>query len=184
MDADAADAADAAAPATSLGTPAAGRRRRGWLVALVVTAGCLLLVLGGLVVWRVSRVLPTGPDIGAMDTSRLSTHDQQLLSQARRLGEQASTIGGNIGGFALSGDSEGVTTAGNKLVDIGHQLIALSDQAQDPKVAVGLRKTGQGTEATGHGVLESSPSQVEQGLALLKSGQAALQSTAGEATSG
>ena len=158
-----------------------GRRRR-WLLA-VAALGCLLLVVVGVVAWRVFQVLPTGPDIGAMNTSHLSASDQALLSQARRLGEQASTIGGNIGGLALSGDAEGVTAAGNKLVDIGHQLIVLAGQAQDPGVAVGLRKTGEGTEATGHGVLESSPSQVEQGLALLKAGQAALQATSDAPTS-
>lgn len=172
---------DGAAPATPPRTVRSARRRN-WVAALV-GVGCLLLVVGGVVAWRVFQVLPTGPDIGAMDTSHLSANDQQLLSQARRLGEQASTIGGNIGGLALSGDTEGVTAAGNKLVDIGHELIVLAGQAQNPGVAVGLRKTGQGTEATGHGVLESSPSQVERGLALLKAGQAALQATSDSTTS-
>ena len=69
-----------------------GRRR--WLLA-VAALGCLLLVVAGVVAWRVFQVLPTGPDIGAMNTSHLSASDQALLSQARRLGEQASTIGGN-----------------------------------------------------------------------------------------
>jgi hypothetical protein len=167
--------ADAAGSAERARSGRSAHRRR-WLVVLGVV-GSLLLMVGAVVGWRVFRVLSTGPAIGTMDSSHLSATDQQLLSQARRLGEQASTIGGNIGGLALSGDSEGVAAAGNKLVDIGHQLIALAAEAQNPGVAVGLRKTGEGTEATGHGVLESSPSQVEQGLALLKAGQVALEAT-------